>query len=79
MALKYAYGLWVWWLLCGIIFVAQTSSAAKSGYQMHDLENQVAGLQTEIHKMEVDITDYSSMGSIQNRLKDSRHGGGGQN
>ena len=71
VALKFACGLWVLVALCGIIFVAQTSSAAKSGYQMHDLENQVAGLHTEIHKMEVDIADYSSMGSIQNRLKDS--------
>ena len=65
--------LWLMGLvaLSGIIFVAQTSTAAKSGYQMHDLENQVASLNTEIHKMEVDIADYSSMGSIQNRLKDS--------
>ena len=58
-------------LILSVTYVCQTSSAATSGYKMHDLENIVGQLQTEIQKVQVEIADESSMVRLDQRIKGS--------
>lgn len=68
---KIRFGLIGLTVLLGVIYVGQISVAARSGYQMRDLEGQVSLLEADIQKLEVEIADYSSMSNIEQRLKDS--------
>ena len=54
--------------LFGIGYIANMTSSATSGYQMHELEKQTQSLQTEVQKLQVEIADNSSMSSISARL-----------
>ena len=58
-------------MVLSVIYVCETSSAATSGYKMHDLENQVGQLQSEIQKVQVQIADESSMVRLEQRLNGS--------
>jgi len=49
-------------------YVMKTSSTAVSGYEIHDLEEQVSGLEKEISKLEIELADYSSLQNIEARL-----------
>lgn len=55
-----------------VFYVFKTSSAAISGYEINNLEQQVAVLQTEIRKLEVETASYGSISSIQNRLAETK-------
>ena len=48
-------------------YVYQISSTAVSGYAINDLQKQVAVLQKDIQKIEVEQADYGSMKNIQSR------------
>ena len=49
-------------------YMAMTNNLATSGYQVHDLENQVAGLQQDVEKLNIQVASNQSMASIQKRL-----------
>jgi cell division protein FtsL len=54
----------------GVLYVVNTSSISTKGYDMSDLEKQITSLERENQRLEFKIANYSSMQSIQERLKD---------
>jgi Mg2+/Co2+ transporter CorB len=56
-------------LVSGFAYITQTSSAAVSGYQIHQLEKQVQLLTSEEQRLSSQVAEYSSLVSIQERLK----------
>jgi len=55
-------------VVLGVGYVFQTSAMATSGYIVHDLEREVASLESETEKIETQVASYQSMTSIQKRL-----------
>ena len=53
----------------GAGYIMKTASTASTGYQINELEKDVSTLREDIKKIEVDIAEYSSLASVQNRLK----------
>lgn len=49
-------------------YIVKTTSAATSGYQVHDLEKQTAALENDVQKIQVEIADNSSIVNISSRL-----------
>lgn len=58
-------------IIFGSAYIIKTASSASSGYQIYDLENKTQALTSDIKKVEIQIADYSSMSSIQSRLRGS--------
>ena len=54
-----------------VAYVAQTSSMVVSGYTLHELENNIAQLNSDIQKVQTETVSYSSIQSIQQRAKSS--------
>jgi len=52
-------------------YVFKTSSVAVSGYTLHELEINISQLNSEIQKLQTESISYSSIQSIQQRVKDS--------
>jgi len=52
-----------------VFYVCKTSNLSTSGYVLHDLENKVAVLQTDIQNTQVEIALNSSISNIESRLK----------
>ncbi|MFH1292250.1 MAG: hypothetical protein ABIH87_03560 [bacterium] len=58
-------------ILFGSAYIVKTATTASSGYKIQDLEKQVYALHEDITRLEVNLADYSSMASIQERLTGS--------
>jgi len=61
-------------VLLGALFVAYisvTSIASSGGYKMRDLEKESAELKEEIKKIDVQIAQYSSLGNLEEKIKDT--------
>jgi len=54
----------------GILYVVNISSISTKGYDMTDLQKQITELERENQKLDFKIAKYSSMQSIQDRMKD---------
>jgi len=59
-------------LLLGSAYVFQTSSAATRGYEMANLERQMASLETDMQKINVAVAKASSLTVLDAKLKDSK-------
>ena len=59
-------------LLLGSAYVFQTSSAATRGYEMANLERQMASLETDMQKITVAVAKASSLTVLDAKLKDSK-------
>lgn len=57
-------------VVCGLLFVVQISSVSTKGFEISDLEKSVQELERDNQKLEVQISEYRSMQSIQARLQD---------
>lgn len=55
-------------VLVGSAYIIKTTSSTTTGYEMHKLEKEVAALDSEIQRTQIEIADYSSINSIQGRL-----------
>ncbi len=53
----------------GVLYVVQTSAISTKGYEIRDLKKQVQDLEKENQNMQFSIANYSSLKSIQERLK----------
>jgi cell division protein FtsB len=53
----------------GVLYIMQMSSVSTKGFAISDLQKQVQTLENETRSLEVEISQYRSMGSIQERLK----------
>lgn len=51
-----------------VAYIARVNSAATTGFQMHDLENKVAVLNTDVQNTEIQIADAGSMNNIEKHL-----------
>lgn len=61
-------------VLLGAIFVSYisiTSIASSGGYKMRDLEKESAELKEEIKKIDVQIAQYSSLGNLEEKIKET--------
>jgi hypothetical protein len=54
-----------------VAYVREVSSAATSGYEMRDLQNQVSALNEEIRGLNVQVAADTSLPTLQKRLADS--------
>lgn len=52
----------------GVLYIAQTSTASTKGYTISELEQEIAALETDVRAVDVEISQYRSMASIQERL-----------
>ena len=59
-------------VFCSTGYIAKTASTASTGYQINELEKTVFSLEEDIKKTEVDIAEYSSLASVQDRLENMR-------
>jgi len=55
-------------ILAGVGYLSKISALSTGGYQLHDLESQVASLQSDIQKNEVQIAIGSSITNIEKML-----------
>jgi hypothetical protein len=55
-------------IVCSVLYIIKTSSAAVSGYQIHQLEKQVSALTAEEQQLSSEVAEYSSLTSIEKRL-----------
>ncbi|MFH1286226.1 MAG: hypothetical protein ABII02_00555 [Candidatus Magasanikbacteria bacterium] len=53
----------------GVLYLFQTNAVSSRGYELSDLESQIESLEKETQKLEVEISKYRSMESIQERLE----------
>ena len=68
---SFRIGISVFVLFFGFVYVIQLSSVSTKGYDINDLQKQVNQLQRENRKMNVEISKYRSMQSIQERLSNT--------
>lgn len=54
-----------------VLYVFQTSAFATRGYKINELEKALHALETEQKSMTVQIAEYTSMKSVEARLKES--------
>ena len=52
-------------------YIFKTSSVAVGGYTLNELENNISQLNSDIQKLQTESISYSSIQSIQQRVKDS--------
>ncbi|MDD2656962.1 MAG: FtsL-like putative cell division protein [Patescibacteria group bacterium] len=55
-------------LVFGVLYILQTTSVSTKGYMISDLERQVAKLEYENRKMDVQIAKLKSMQNLQDRI-----------
>ena len=55
-------------MIMAVAYAVQINSLSTSGYQIHSLEKQMAGLQGEIQKLDTDIAAAQSLTNIQKRI-----------
>ncbi len=66
---SFRVGLLLFIVLFGAGYLTRISALATSGYQLHDLENKISELNANIQKNQVRIAAYSSISSIESRLR----------
>lgn len=54
--------------LFGVLYIMQTSSVSTKGFEISELQGQVRMLENETRSLDVEIAQYRSMKSIQQRL-----------
>jgi len=55
-------------LIFGVLYILKTTSVSTKGYMISDLEKQVATLEYENRKMDVEVAKLKSMQSLQERI-----------
>lgn len=65
---SFRFGLIVFIVIFGFLYVWKTNSVSTKGYEISDLETHIKQLEQENRKLQVHIAEYSSMQSIQQRL-----------
>ena len=55
-------------LIFGVLYILKTTSVSTKGYTISDLERQVATLEYENRKMDVEVAKLKSMQSLQDRI-----------
>ena len=55
-------------LIFGTAYIIKTASSATSGYEFTKLEKQVAAMENDIQKVQIEIADNSSIKNVQSRL-----------
>lgn len=55
-------------LLLGFWYVGQTNALSAKGFALRDLENQLAQLQTENRRLDVELAELQSLRSLEARL-----------
>lgn len=55
-------------LVFGVLYILKTTSVSTKGYIISDLEKQVATLEYENRKMDVEVAKLKSMQSLQERI-----------
>ncbi|PIR78030.1 MAG: hypothetical protein COU28_03865 [Candidatus Magasanikbacteria bacterium CG10_big_fil_rev_8_21_14_0_10_36_16] len=55
-------------LIFGVLYILKTTSVSTKGYMISDLEKQVATLEYENRKMDVEVAKLKSMQSLQDRI-----------
>ncbi len=55
--------------LVGILYVLQVNSISVKGYEISDLQKKIALLEQDRERLDVEIAQYRSMGSIHERVK----------
>lgn len=55
-------------LIFGVTYLTQINSLATKGYQIRELENQVADLQQENEDLELEALQLQSMGSVKDKV-----------
>jgi hypothetical protein len=53
----------------GVLYLVQTSSVSSRGYELSDLEGHIHELERETRHLEIEISKYRSVESIQERLQ----------
>ena len=56
-------------IICGVLYVVETSSVSTRGYDINALQKQIIELKQENQRVEFEVAKYRSMDSIQARLK----------
>lgn len=58
-------------MVFGVGYVWQTNTVSTKGYLISDLEKQITQLENETRSLDVQIAEYKSMQSLQERLSDT--------
>ncbi len=58
-------------LFFGSSYILKIASGASSSYEIHKLENQAQNLEEDLNKLKVAVAEYSSLSSINSRLKET--------
>lgn len=56
-------------VVLGVLYLVKTSSTSAVGFELTDLRKQAQTLEQENERLELEVANYSSMESIQQRLK----------
>lgn len=56
-------------IVLGIMYILEASAMSTQGFEMGDLQRNISALQHENQNVEVEIANYRSLKSIQERLK----------
>ncbi len=52
-------------------YIIKMSSTAVSGYDLHNYETQVAGLRSDIQKLQTEVATYNSISNISKRAQET--------
>jgi cell division protein FtsL len=55
-------------IVFGILYVAQMSSVSTKGYDIADLQHEIASLEQQKERLAIEIAKNSSMSNVQNRI-----------
>ncbi len=65
---KMRVGMLSFVMIMSVAYMGRINSAATSGYETRDLENQLSAVSQDIQELNIKIADASSMNNIQKRL-----------
>ncbi|MFA7244982.1 MAG: hypothetical protein WC070_02230 [Candidatus Magasanikbacteria bacterium] len=68
---SFRISLFAFILVFGVLYILKTTSVSTKGYVISDLEKQVANLEYENRKMDVQVAKYKSMQNLQARISET--------
>lgn len=68
-SLSFRVSLLVAILAFGFLYVIQTNAVSTKGYQLHDLEKQIASLQADTRRLDVAVAEQQSLRNLEERLR----------
>lgn len=71
LSTSFRLSLFTFILVFGVLYILKTTSVSTKGYVISDLEKQVATLEYENRKMDVQVAKYKSMQNLQARISDT--------